>query len=173
MRSFKIRWTVIGDTLGVSPRSTAFSASRRTVQRRRPGGASEQASATRRASNAASKVTARGLRRRAASSASSTKRRLRCSIVRAETPRASAVAATVQAGPRGPWSHSSRARALTNTLRAVLAAAREGEQLLPLGGRKPIPMNGTQFIADAIKEVDGLAEQFTFMLNSRKIDKAS
>ena len=124
-RFFKIRWTVMGDTVGARPSSTAFSASRRTVQRRRPCGADEQASAIKRASNAPSNVTSRGLRwrglrRSAASSPSSTKRRLMCSIVRDVTPRASAVLATVQPGPAGPRSQSSSARAFRNSLPDVL-----------------------------------------------------
>ena len=110
---------VMSETEGAIFNSTTCSASRRTVQRVRPFGAGEQASAVRRASNPPSKVMfaglALGLRARAASSPSSTKRSLRCSMVRAETPRAVATSATFQDSPAwGPTSHNNSARAWMN-----------------------------------------------------------
>ena len=88
------------------------SASRRRVQRFRPGGAGEQAKATRRACrNAPSKITFRGpppgspagcAPRRTPNPAPQT-RRFKCSIVRAETPSASATRAIGPShGPSGP-----------------------------------------------------------------------
>src|SRR3989304_200351 len=112
-----MRCTVMCDTLGVRLSSVAFSASSRSVQRRRPSGASEQAIEMSRASKAPSKVTSRGgfsgcLRSSsAAATPSSTNRYFRCSMVRGVTPIASAVCATVQAGPSLPASQRSKARA--------------------------------------------------------------
>ena len=126
---FNVRCTVITDTRSTQPSSTAFSASRRRVQRFRPGGAWEQATATKRASNTPSKMTCRGgrtrrLRSKANSNPCSTNRRFKRSTVRAETPSASATRATVHPGPSDPRSHNNRARAYRNRLPVVLVAAR-------------------------------------------------
>ena len=111
-----MRCIVICETLWARCSSTAFSARIRTVQRRRPSGDSEQAKAITRASKAPSKISSRDgfsgcLRTNAAANPSSTKRFLRCSMVRGVTPMASAVSATVHAGPKEPASHRSKARA--------------------------------------------------------------
>src|SRR5208337_3184469 len=120
-----MRCTVICETLWARCSSTAFSARSRTVQRRRPSGDSEHAKAITRASKAPSKITSRDscsgcLRSNAAANPSSTKRFLRCSMVRGVTPMASAVSATVHAGPKGPASHRSNARAKRNRFALVL-----------------------------------------------------
>src|SRR5208282_2461952 len=120
-----MRCIVICETHWARCSSTAFSARSRTVQRRRPSGDSEHAKAITRASKAPSKITSRDgcsgcLRSNAAANPSSTKRFLRCSMVRGVTPMASAVSATVHAGPKGPASHRSNARAKRNRFALVL-----------------------------------------------------
>src|SRR5271157_3212275 len=120
-----MRCTVMWETLWARCNSMAFSARSRTVQRRRPPGDSEHAKAISRASKAPSKITSRDgcsgcLRSSATANPSSTKRFLRCSMVRGVTPMASAVSTTVHAGPCGPASQRSKARAKRNRFALVL-----------------------------------------------------
>src|SRR6266540_2214415 len=112
---FKVRRTVSYERLSTYVSSTILSASNCKVQRAAPVGGGLQAKAIKCASWRPSNLRNRGFsgRRgsRAAAKLSSTKRRRTRSMVGMLTSTASAIAASVQAGPFGLWSALRRMRA--------------------------------------------------------------